>query len=141
MLPLVKASFVMFPRVIKTMADLKNAITATYLFDLMIAVAMVLVMVLVANLIAYEPGRVDNSGKKRRVAFFLIAVLTLVACLGLDYWLYLSKIAVAAYVTKYLTTMAIASVVAVLAYFLIGFVLVKISRKGSKLESIFPKKD
>lgn len=141
MLQLVSSSFTFFPRVIKTMADFKAATTATYLFDLIIAVFMVLVLVLVANLIAYEPGRVDNSGKKRRVAFFLIAVLTLAACIGLDYVLYLSKISVAAYVTKYLTTMAIASVVGTLVYCLLGFVLVKISKKGSKLESIFPKKN
>lgn len=137
---MIAAVFSLFPNVIKTPADLKAATTATYMFDLIVVVAMVIILILVANMIPHEPGKVDRSGKKRKVAFFVIAALTLFTCLGLDFSLYLSKIQIAAYENRYLTTMAIASVLATVVFLAAGFILVKVSRKDSKLASIFPPK-
>lgn len=137
---MIPAVFSLFPNVIKTPVDLKAATTATYLFDLILVVAMLVILILVANMIPHEPGSVDNSGKKRRLAFFVIAILTLAACLGLDYALYLSKIKVPAYVNRYMTTMAVASVAATVLYIIAGFAIIKLSPKDSKPASIFPRK-
>ncbi len=135
------AAFSFFFNVIKTKADYDAAVTATWIFDIILAVIFVLIMVLVANLIKYQPGRVDRSGIKRRVWYFIIGFIGLLCSLVLDYFLYLAKITVPAFTNKFIAVMAVASVVACLVYFLLGFVLIKISPKGSKLESIFPKKN
>ena len=135
------AAFSFFFNTIKTKVDYDAAVTATWVFDIILAIVFVLIMILVANLIKYQPGRNDRSGVKRRVWYFVIGFIGLLSSLGLDIVLYLTKITVPTFQNKYMAVMAVASVVACLVYFLLGFVIIKISRKGTKLESIFPKKD
>ena len=79
--------------------------------------------------------------RKEGSAYDLAIAIGLLCSLVLDYFLYLAKITVPAFTNKFIAVMAVASVVACLVYFLLGFVLIKISPKGSKLESIFPKKN
>lgn len=126
---------------IKTAPALKQAIINTYLYDVIFAVVILLVMLLVANLIKWQGGKTDNSGNVRRTWFFILCAVTLLGSLALDYFIFLKKIAVPAFVGKYLTNMAIASFVSAAVYFLGGFVIVKCARIGTKLQSIFPKKD
>ena len=68
---------------IKTAPELSQAITSTYLINVVIAIVFVLIMVLAVNLIKYQTGKKDNSGSKRRVCFFIIMVVVLIACLVL----------------------------------------------------------
>jgi hypothetical protein len=126
---------------IKTLPALKQAILNTYLYDSVLAVVMVLVMLLVAVMIKFQPGRNDRSGSKRRTAFFILLALTLVGTLAFDYVVFLKKVAVPAFMGKYRTNMVVASIVATAVYFLVGFVIIKLAPIGSKLNSIFPKKE
>lgn len=126
---------------IKTAPALKQAIMNTYLYDVILAIILVLVMLLVANLIKWQGGRKDNSGKVRRTWFFILCALALVASLGFDYFMFLKNIAVPAFVGKYMTAMATASILSAVVYFIVGFAVVKLSRIGTKVQSIFPKKD
>ena len=118
---------------IKTAPELSQAITSTYLINIVIAIVFVLIMVLAVNLIKYQTGKKDNSGSKRRVCFFIIMVVVLIACLVFNYF--------AAFATKYTMHMVAAAIVSAVIYFGIGFMLVKMARIGTKLQSIFPKKD
>ncbi|MDE6097849.1 MAG: hypothetical protein K2G24_03080, partial [Muribaculaceae bacterium] len=97
--------------------------------------------VIVANLIPWEPGRRDNSGAKRRVAFFVLLVVALAAPVLVNYFMFFNKIATPAFRSDYMMHMGIAGVVAAVLYFVIGFVLVKMQSRKTKLESIFPKKN
>ncbi len=126
---------------IKNAPELSRAITSTYLYDIVIAVFFVLVMVVVANLIKWQPGKNERSGATRRVWFFVIMALVLAACLVFDYFAWFKQIAVPAFAAKYTLAMVIASLVATIVYFGLGFLLVKLARIGTKLQSIFPKKD
>ena len=72
---------------IKTAPELSQAITSTYLINIVIAIVFVLIMVLAVNLIKYQTGKKDNSGSKRRVCFFIIMVVVLIACLVFNYFL------------------------------------------------------
>ena len=123
---------------IKTAPELSQAITSTYLINIVIAIVFVLIMVLAVNLIKYQTGKKDNSGSKRRVCFFIIMVVVLIACLVFNYF---RQISVAAFATKYTMHMVAAAIVSAVIYFGIGFMLVKMARIGTKLQSIFPKKD
>lgn len=126
---------------IKTAPALKQAIMNTYLYDVILAIVLVLVMLLIANLINWQGGKNDKSGKVRRTWFFILCALTLVGSLAFDYFMFLKNISVPAFVGKYMTAMAVATVLATAVYFLVGFAIVKMSRIGTKIQSIFPKKD
>ena len=126
---------------IKTLPALKQAILNTYLYDSVLAIVMVLIMLLVAVIIKFQPGRNDRSGSKRRTAFFILLALTLVGALLFDYFVFMKKVAVPAFMGKYMTNMVVASIVSTVVYFLVGFVVVKLAPIGSKLNSIFPKKE
>ena len=126
---------------IRTAPELSQAITSTYLYDIVIAVVMVLLMVLVANLIPWQSGKKDMSGRTRRVWFFVLMVVALLSCLAFDFFAWFKHIAVPAFASKYTLAMIIASIVATVFYFGLGFLLVKMARIGTKLQSIFPKKD
>ena len=128
-------------KLIKTAPALEQAIMNTYLYDVIFAIILVLVMLLVANLIKWQGGKKDCSGKTRRVWFFIFCAVALVGSLVFDYFVFFKKIAVPAFAGKYMTAMAVASILSAVVYFLVGFGIVKISRIGTKIQSIFPKKD
>lgn len=131
----------MFNELIKTPAQLGSAITSTYIYSIIIAIVLVLVMVIIANIIPWEPGRRDNSGAKRRVAFFVLMVVALAAPVIVNYFMFFNKISTPAFRSDYMMHMGIAAAVSALVYFIIGFALVKMQSKKTKLESIFPKKN
>lgn len=126
---------------IKTAPELSGAIASTYLYDIIIAVFFVIVMIIVANLIPWQRGKADNSGKTRRMWFFIIMVLVLAGSLAFDYFAFFRQIKVPTFAAKYTLNMAVASIVATVVYFGVGFLIVKMARIGTKLQSIFPKKD
>ena len=136
MIPLFSFTF----RAIAKLPDLKAAMTATYMVDLIIAAFFIVVLLIVAGIIPYERGSVDRSGRKRRTAYFVLGGFVLFGSIATSYFLYLSKIIVPAYATKYVTTMAVAAFIATLLYFALSFLFIKIARKGSKLSTIFPPK-
>lgn len=128
-------------KLIKTAPALEQAIMNTYLYDIIFAIVLVLVMLLVVNLIKWQGGKKDYSGKTRRVWFFIFCAVALVGSLVFDYLVFFTKIGVPAFAGKYMTAMAIASILSAVVYFLVGFTIVKASRIGTKIQSIFPKKD
>lgn len=130
-----------FFKSISTVQELKAATTATYLADIVVALVCFILLIIVANAILFERGRVDNSWKTRRIWFYIIGFLALVGNIVLNYFLYYEKITVAAFRTKYTSTMIIAAFVAAIAYFILSFIVIRfISPKDSKLASIFPRK-
>ena len=126
---------------INTAPALQQAITSTYIYDIIVALAFVLVLFIIANLIKWRPGSNDNSGSVRRTWYFILAVVTVLTSLGLDYYFFLTAVRVPAFVGKYAMHMGIAAVLSGIAYAAISFIVIKVSRIGSKMESIFPKQD
>lgn len=126
--------------IIKTAPELANAITATYLIDIAVAVAFFLVMLVVSSLINYDYGKTDNSGRKRRLFFFVLGAMTLFVSLGLNWALFFRNIGIAAFANKYMSHLASAAFLATIAYFIVSFITVKLAKRG-KLATIFPKKD
>jgi len=125
---------------IKTAQDLSNAITSTYLMDITFAIIFIVLLLLFANLIKWQSGKFDNSGKKRKTVFFILLACTFFVSLLLNMLCIKAKIAVPAFANKYMTHMFLGAFVSALIYGVAGFVLVKLAPIGSKLQSIFPKK-
>ena len=126
---------------IKSAPELSQAITSTYLYDALIAVVFVLIMILVANIINFQRGKVDNSGKTRRAWLFVLMGITFVSALVFNYFAWFNFINVPAFANKYTTHMIVSPIVSMIEYFGAIFLIVKLSSRGPKLNSIFPNKD
>lgn len=126
---------------IKTAPALQQAILSTYIYDVVISVALVLIMVLAVNMVKFQPSKLDRSGTTRRVWFFVIGVFTIFANLAFDFFVFMRGIAVPAFVGKYMTHMILAAFAGAAVYFIISLILIYTASIGSKLQSIFPKKD
>ena len=126
---------------IKTPADLTAATVSSYVYAAIIAVVCVLLMIVIANAIPSETGARDNSGKTRRIWFFLIMVIALIAPFIVDYFIYLKPTTAINFINKYMMQMCISAVFSAVLYFVIGFAISKMQSTKNKLASIFPKKD
>ena len=132
-----------FPKTINNLQELKAAMTSTYLSNIVIGLICFVLLLIVANAIAYQRGGVDNSWKKRRTGFYVIAFLSLLGTLAFNFFMFYQHISpkVPAFKTKYMATLFIGAFVAAIVYVLISFVVIKfISPKDSKIASIFPRK-
>lgn len=126
---------------IKTPADLTAATVSSYVYAAIIAVVCVLLMIVIANAIPSETGARDNSGKTRRIWFFLIMVIALIVPFIVDYFIYLRPTTAMNFINKYMMQMCISAVFSAVLYFVIGFAISKMQSTKNKLASIFPKKD
>lgn len=122
---------------IATMAQLHQAETATYMTDAIVGIAFIVLILIVANLIAWQPGAHDGSPAKRRMWFWILAVATLFTSLGIDYYTWMTRIEKAQFVSEYTIHMIAAAVVGVVVYGLVTFIICKLQKKDTKLASMF----
>lgn len=122
---------------IATAAQLHQAETATYMTDAIIGIAFIILILIVANLIAWQPGAHDNSPAKRKVWFWILGVCSLFTSLGVDYFTWMTRIDKAQFVSEYTIHMIGAAVVGALIYGIVTFVICKLQKKDTKLASMF----
>lgn len=122
---------------IATAAQLHQAEIATYMTDAIIGVAFIILILIVANLIAWQPGAHDNSPAKRKTWFWILGVCSLFTCLGVDYFTWMSRIDKAQFVSEYTIHMIGGAVLGALVYGIITFVICKLQKKDTKLASMF----
>ena len=122
---------------ISTMVELHNAEFATYMTDAIVGIAFMILILIVANLISWEPGRNDRSPAKRRMWFWILAVASLFTSLGIDYFTWMTNIKKAQFVSEYTIHMIGASVLGVVIYILVTFIICKVQKKDTKLASMF----
>lgn len=122
---------------IKTVVQLHQAETATYLTDAIVGIAFIVLILIVANLIAWQPGAHDSSPAKRRLWFWILGVVALFTNLGIDYFTWMTRIEKAQFVSEYTIHMIAAAFAGVAVYGLITFVICKLQKKDTKLASMF----
>ena len=122
---------------ITTMAQLHQAETATYMTDAIVGIAFIVLILIVANLIAWQPGAHDGSPAKRRLWFWILGIAALFCSLGIDYFTWMTRIEKAQFVSEYTIHMIGAAVAGVAVYGLITFVICKLQKKDTKLASMF----
>lgn len=122
---------------IKTVVQLHQAETATYLTDAIVGIAFIVLILIVANLIAWQPGAHDSSPAKRRLWFWILGVVALFTNLGIDYFTWMTRIEKAQFVSEYTIHMIGAAFAGVAVYGLITFVICKLQKKDTKLASMF----
>lgn len=126
-----------FSDAITTAAQLHQAETATYMADVAIGVAFIVGILIVANIIAWQPGAHDGSPAKRRLWFWILGIATLFANLGVNYYTWMRHITKAQFVSEYTIHMIAAAPIGVLIYFVVTYGICKMQKKDTKLASIF----
>ncbi len=122
---------------IDTVAKLHSAEMATYLTDAVIAVAFIVLIIIVANLIAWQPGAHDPSPAKRKTWFWSLGVASLFTCLAVDYLTWMRHITKAQFTSEYIMHMMIAAILCAVIYGVVTFIICKLQKKDTKLASMF----
>ena len=126
-----------FSDAITTAAQLHQAETATYMTDAVIGIAFIIIILIVANSIKWQPGGNDPSPAKRRLWFYILGVASLFVSLGVNYFMWMRHISKAQFVSEYTIHMIAAAAIGTLLYGLVTFVICKTRKKDTKLASIF----
>lgn len=113
-----------------------TTVVSAYIIGVIVLVACLVLAIISANAIRYEAGVNPQDKKKRKIWFWVLAVLTPIATLAVAYFAVYQGIKVPSRQTAYLTAMAISSGIGFVAYIVIGFVLSKAFSHG-KLGSWF----
>lgn len=126
-----------FSNSITTAAQLHQAETATYLTDAVIGIAFIIIILIVANLIVWQPGAHDSSPAKRRLWYFILGAATLFVNLGVNYFMWMRHISKAQFVSEYTIHMIVAALVGTIIYLGVTFGICKMQKKDTKLASLF----
>ena len=124
---------------ISTPALLESAIQSTYLYSAIAGIVVVLLMIVCVNMVAWQPGRVDNSGNTRRVICYLMGVVALLAPIIMSYFLFMERINKPAFADRYRTHMLLGGMLALVVYVGISLIVISMQSKKTKLYSIFPR--
>lgn len=124
---------------IKTMPAFKQAIMSTYIYDIIIAVIFIVALIIVANMISWSGGKVETSGKTRRVWYWSLAFLTLIAAIVFNFFAFYKQIGVPTFKAEYVLHMALGGIAASIIYMVVLYVIIKTQKTKSKLASIFAK--
>ena len=121
---------------IKTIPQLKEAIASTYLYDALIAVIFIVLLIIIAKAIPWYGGKVETSGKTRRTWFFLLAFVSIIACVGFNFFAFYKEIDVHSFKTTYMLHMILGGVLGVALYSIVLIVMMLMQKTNNKLASI-----
>lgn len=111
-------------------------VISAYMIGALIFVICMLLAIVSAQAIRFEAGINPQDKRKRKVCFWILAVLCPVAIMLVSYFAVYSDIRIPSRQNAYLLAMGISSAIFFVAYIVCGFVLSKIFAHG-KLASWF----
>jgi methionine sulfoxide reductase heme-binding subunit len=115
-------------------------ITSTYIFALIFAGVFLLLAAIVSNAIKFQGGENPRDAFKRRMWFWIFAILGPVSFFIYNILMVIPTIKKGPAVAKFGVTHIIGTAVILVVYILIGFVLSKVMKKG-KIGNWFPSKN
>ena len=122
-----------------SLKEIPGLITNSYIFAAVCAVVFILLAWLIANGIKNQGGSNPQDPRKRRIWFWLLAVLNAVVFYLYNLFLVMPNIKKGPAMEAYAMHGALSAVVALGAYVIFGFILSKVFKRG-KLGSWFPAK-
>jgi len=123
---------------VKTPRQLDALSIQTFIFAVIVGVVFLLLAVLIAKAIPFEGGSDPQDPRKRRLWFRILLFVSFVVVFLYNMFFVAPTVA-ANLQSKFMTINIIASVIDVLVYFVLGFILSKIFSTG-KLGNWFPTK-
>jgi uncharacterized membrane protein len=124
---------------IRTIRQLDALISETYTLAFIVFILFFGIAILIANNIAYEGGKNPNDPAKRRTWFIVLGIIAPVLFFLFNYLYVKTTIENPALQSKFTNTNVIATLLVLLLYFIIGFIISKLL-KNSKFGTIFPTK-
>jgi sulfoxide reductase heme-binding subunit YedZ len=115
-------------------------VTSTYIFALIFMGVAILLAAVISNLIKYEGGTNPKDPGKRRMLFWIFAILGPVAFFLYNILSVIPTIKKGPALDKFGVTHIIGTAIILVGYIIIGFVLSKIMKRG-KLGNWFPSKE
>lgn len=115
---------------------MQTSVVSAYIIGIVVFIVMLLIAVVVANAIAYQPGTNPSDPKKRRTWFWILGVLTPVFTFLLALFIVYNGIRMQTVKESYMTAMCISTALSFVLYVASGFALSKIFKHG-KLSSWF----
>lgn len=109
-------------------------VSSAYILSIIVCAVMFLISMFISNAIAYKPDMSDVG--KRKLWFWILAILTPILSFILNYGIFYVKIHAHSKQVDFLTAMAISAGIALVLYILAGFIAAKISKTG-KLSNWF----
>lgn len=111
--------------------------TETFIAGVILAILFLLITwAVITFLVAYEGGKEDKSGGKRRIIFYVVGFINIVILFVINTF-HVSGFVKRSLQSDYTTTNIIAIVICALVYFVGGFALSKIF-KTAKIGTLFP---
>lgn len=115
---------------------MNTTVASAYMIGAIVFVVCMLLAIIIANAISYEAGINPQDKKKRKISFWVFAILCPIATITICYFAIYSNIRIPSRQDAYLAAMGISSGIFLLAYIICGFVLSKAFPHG-KLASWF----
>lgn len=103
---------------------------SAYIISVVIALIFLLIAAIISNLIQYEGGSHPKDKGKRKMWFWIFAILTPLVILLYGFLIVRPDINVPSLRDKYTIALSIGTGVSILVYVLLGFVLSKIFKNG-----------
>lgn len=115
-------------------------ITTTYIFAFIFLGVFLLLAALISKMIAYEGGTNPKDPGKRKVWFWIFAILGPISFYLYHFLMVIPMVKKGPAMDKYAIHVPISTAIVLVLYIVIGFVLSKLMKRG-KLGNWFPSKD
>ena len=121
-----------------SLRDIDGLITNTYVLAVVVAVITIGIAVLISSQISFERGANPKDPRKRKITFWILAVLTPVIFYIYNLFLVIPNIKKGPALDKFFTTSAITPVISLVTFIVLGVILSKIF-KTKKIGNWFNK--
>ena len=118
--------------------EIDGLITQTYMLAVIVAVVTLALAILISSQISFERGANPKDPRKRRITFWILAVITPVIFYMYNLFLVIPNIKKGPALAKFFNTSAIAPVISLVTFIVLGVILSKIF-KTKKIGNWFNK--
>ena len=123
-----------------SLRDVPALITSTYIFAFIFLAVFLLLAIIISNVIAYEGGTNPKDPGKRKMWFWIFAILGPISFYLYNFIVVIPSIRKGPAMDSFSIHPAIATVIVLVSYIVIGFILAKSMKRG-KLGNWFPSKE
>ena len=101
-----------------------------YVIAIVVSLALLLIAALIASIIKFEPGANPKDKKKRRIWFWLLAILNPIITFCVGFFAIAPGIKVPTLHSKFMLALGIGTAIGFVLYVVLGFVMSKIFKNG-----------
>ena len=123
-----------------SLKEVPALITQTYIFAVIVMVVFLLLAIIVSKIIAHEGGTNPKDPGKRKMWFWIFAIVGPISFFLYNYMLVIPTVRRGPAMEMFSSHPSIATVIILVSYIVIGFILAKTMKKG-KLGNWFPSKE